>query len=311
MENPHIRVGIDVPESKFNNLAFPLLQKYAKERNMEIYHINCEKPMEEQGKFDVIMHKMTYDMEGDKMKYFKYRDLYEYQHNHPEIPFIDDLDAVEVTCNRETLNEALSRVNWPEGIEIGQPQAATLEKNDIESIKATTAHLHFPLLAKPLEGVTNEEAHTLRLATSPESLVNVPVPCLLQEYINHGAVVYKVYALGNHLAVTTRTSTRDINPDENITLNFHSQKPNVENGLWDHSIDLNKSAKTIPYDKFALLSEALRRDLKLHLVGFDILIDHSGKYWIVDVNYFPGYKFIDNLDELFYNFLVDVYHRRQ
>ena len=311
MEKPLFRVGTAGPVDKFDRIGFPSITKYAKERNVEIVQIDSTKPIEEQGKFDVILQKMTYEMEGDKMKYFKYRDLYEYQHNHKEVVFIDDLDAVEVTCDRCTLTEALSKVKWPEGIDIAQPQAATLLKNDIDSIRETTAKLHFPLLAKPLGGFTNDEAHTMRLATSPESLVGVPVPCLLQEYINHGAVVYKIYALGNHLEVTTRTSTRDIQENEQFTLNFHSQHSKDENGLWDHSINLEEYAKTIPYDKFALLSEALRRDLKLHLVGFDILIDKNGKYWIVDVNYFPGYKFIENIEEKFFNFIVDVYNHKQ
>ena len=63
----------------------------------------------------------------------------------------------------------------------------------------------------------------MKITTTPQVLVGFPVPCLFQEYINHGAVVYKVYELGNQLEVTCRTSTRDIKEGESFTLEFNSQ----------------------------------------------------------------------------------------
>ena len=309
MSETKFRVGCAGPTDKWQRIGWDELISYAKERGVEIVYIDSEKPIEEQGKFDIIIHKMTYGMEGDKMKYFKYRDLYNYHKNHPEVIFIDDLDAVEMTSDRELLNKTIQSVQWPEGITISAPQAEMLYKNDIETIKEVTSHLHFPLLAKPKEGISNTAAHSMRIATTPEALVGVPVPCLLQEYVNHGAVVYKIYALGDHMEVTARTSSRDILPGENFVLDFHSQHSTDNNGFWDHTVNLKEVV--IPYEKFAVLSKAIRKNLNLHLVGFDILIDKEGKYWIVDVNYFPGYKMIENLSGKFFSFFVDLYNHVQ
>ena len=303
------RVGAAGDKGKWERIGWDAIIEYAKSQNVEIVYIDLTKSIEEQGKFDIIIHKLTHVVNDDPMNSSEYKMVYDYCKKHPETKLIDDLDAMQVVNDRESLTKALQTVSWPEGINVHEPQSQMLFANDLESIKKVTNNLRFPLLAKPKLGGSKESAHLMRLVTNPEALVGVAVPCLLQEYINHGAVVYKVYALGDHLEVTARTSSRDIKPNENFVLNFQSQKSSEENGLWDHTVDL-KHVK-IPYDKFMQCSAALRRDLNLHLIGFDILIDKEGNFWIVDVNYFPGYKMIEKLEEKFFNFLVDVHNGKQ
>lgn len=135
-------------------------------------------------------------------------------------------------------------------------------------------------------------------------MIGFPTPSLLQEYINHGGIVYKIYTIGDHLEVTARPSTRDLKKNETVTIDFHSQKPDVENGIWTHH-QITKD-DNFPIEDFKKISKAIRSSLKMELIGFDILIDSSGSYWIIDINSFPGYKMIPNLPELFYEFFVNL-----
>lgn len=298
-----IRVGYCGPEEKWHRIGWPGLVEYGKEHGCEIVHIDLTKSIEDQGPFNLIVHKMTYIMSGHDMSVDPgLQRLYDFSKAHPDVVFIDDLDAVAITLDREEMNEAISKVVWPEGIVVGQPQAALLEASDIDTIKKVTANLHFPLLAKPKSGCSTTDSHMLRIATTPEALVGVPTPTMLQEYINHGGIVYKIYTLGDQIEVTARTSTRDVALDENLILDFHSQHSNEDNGLWARPQELDKVP--LPIDDFQKMSKAIRNSLNMQLIGFDILKDHSNKYWIVDINFFPGYKNVVDVWPKFYNFFM-------
>jgi inositol-1,3,4-trisphosphate 5/6-kinase/inositol-tetrakisphosphate 1-kinase len=132
----------------------------------------------------------------------------------------------------------------------------------------------------------------------------VPTPAVLQEFVNHNGVVYKIYALGDRLEAGARPSMRNIRDDEHFALDFDSQHSEVDNGLWVKKEAIGKVE--LPLENFARISAILRDALKLNLIGFDILIDEGGGYWLVDLNYFPGYKNIENLWEQFFNFFLEI-----
>ena len=303
------RIGTAGDKGKWQRFGWDSLIEYAKQHNVEIVYIDTSKPIEEQGKFDIIVQKLIYNIGENPMDNPEYRIVYEYIQNHPEIKLIDNFDMMLIINDREKLSNVLKTIKWPDTINIRYPKSVMLYANDIDTIKKATENMKYPILAKPKLAGTVPAAHLMRMTSSPEALVGITVPCLLQEFINHGSVVYKVYVIGKHIEVTARTSIRDIKPEENIEINFHSQKSTEENGLWDHSIDL-KEVK-IPLDDLQIISDALTKSLKMHLIGFDIIIDKNNNYWIIDVNYYPGYKMVDNLQEKFFNFLSDIYYGRQ
>ncbi|EAY13259.1 Inositol 1, 3, 4-trisphosphate 5/6-kinase family protein [Trichomonas vaginalis G3] len=305
-----IRLGYAGPQKKWESIKWNEFITYAGERGMDVIYIDLDKDLEPQGPFDIILHKVTYMMHSpivDQNPLIK--NLITYIRNHPEVIVLDNLEAVGITLDRELLNNAIESIKWPEGVDIRVPHADMLLQSDLESIKKVTSKLRFPLLSKPkvgseIVGATKETAHMLRLATSPESLVGVATPTLLQEYINHGGVVYKIYTIGDHLEVTARPSTRNVESGEDISIDFHSERPDDPNGVWIHKDGLDKIQ--MPIEDFKKLSKAIRTSMKMELIGFDILIDEKGAYWIVDLNFFPGYKMIPNLWELFYNFFMSL-----
>ena len=301
-----MKIGYCGSQGKWDRMNWNEFILYCNNNNVEIKYIDLDKSIEEQGPFDLILHKITYSMkESDLNSLNQIKNLENYIKNHPEIIFLDDLNSVSLTLDREKLNLALSSIEWPKDIKISSPKAQMLYSNDKNQIEYTIQNLKFPLLVKPKGACSTDESHHLRLVSSSKSLETAIIPSLLQEYINHGGIVYKIYTIGDHLEVGARPSTRDILPGEELILDFHSQKPNINNGLWTNP--LNLSNITYPIENFQKISKILRKSLNMQLIGFDILIDHENNYWIVDVNYFPGYKNVNNLWEKFLNFFKSYF----
>ena len=84
---------------------------------------------------------------------------------------------------------------------------------------------------------------------------------------------------------------------------FHSQHSEEQNGIWTKPRDF--SDVKVPMNDFIQISSDLRKALHVDLLGFDVIIDKNNKFWIIDLNYFPGYKHVDNLWPKFLNFIME------
>lgn len=119
---------------------------------------------------------------------------------------------------------------------------------------------------------------------------------IAQEYIaNHGGVIFKVYAVGNNVSVQARSSVKS-NPKNSKTgyYLFDSQRLNRgEHYTFDNATGCSKTTDAImPSQKLtSSIVSALSKRLGLTLLGVDLIYDvHSKNYYVVDINYFPGYK---------------------
>ena len=301
MSNPYL-IGYCGPEGKWHRMGWNSIVECGKRHNFIMKHIDLNQPIEEQGNFSLIIHKLTYQMtNGEDLEVKRFSD---YCQKHPNVVIIDPLGPVSMTLDRQKMTDACSRIQYPNnlGFNVKVPKTIIVDSNEPEILDSALAQLKFPILAKPKLAGSVESAHILRLCTTRDHLLNIPTPTILQEYINHGGIIYKCYALGDHLEVGCRPSTRDVFEGETIEIDFHSQHSNDPNGMWAHPENLDKIH--IPYERFILLSSILRSQLNIQLLGFDILIDHNDDYWLVDINYFPGYKNVQNLDEKFCDFIL-------
>ncbi len=300
MSEEKLRIGFCGPSEKWERMKWTEFMAYAASKGVDVVCVDLTKPIDKQGPFSVFIHKFTYVMKGHDMTADPgLNSFYKYCKEHPEIPVIDDLDAVAVCLDRYELNDMIQKIKWPENVQVHIPRSLMLEKSETaEQIAQVTKNLRYPILAKPND-CSSAATHLMRLVTSDEQLIGVPTPSHLQEYINHNGVVFKVYALGEHLEVGARPSTRNIQPGESLEVDFDSSRLD-DNCLWTKPRDL--SHVPLPLEDFKIMSKILRKELKLNLIGFDILIDQENKYWLIDINYFPGYKNIDNLWQKFLDF---------
>lgn len=298
-----IRIGYCGPKAKWERMKWAEFVSYCNERSVDLIWIDLKQPIEKQGHFDLIIHKLTYIMKGyDITCNEELLNLYNYIKANNVI-LVDDLDQVAVLLDREELTKKLKTITWPKELSISIPNAEMLNnESTIENLNAIGKNLRFPIIAKPKSASSSQGSHTLRLATEIEQLVGVITPSLLQEYINHNGIVYKLYTLGDTLISGIRPSTRNINKGECINIDFFSQPSEEAKSIWTPKRDLSKVE--MPIEDFKQISKILRKELKMDLIGFDILIDDDKHYWLVDVNYFPGYKNVDDLWGKFYNFLI-------
>jgi inositol-1,3,4-trisphosphate 5/6-kinase/inositol-tetrakisphosphate 1-kinase len=296
-----IRIAYAGPPDKWERMSWSDFISYARDRGIEVFPLDFTRPLPSQLPISLIVHKMTYFMSAPNPSVDA---LAAFARENPEIPIIDDLSAVAVTLDRAELTRAFEAIEWPSDLRVSLPRTQILNDSRPETIAETVASLRFPILAKAKVAGGTDAAHWMRIVSQADQLVGVRTPTVLQEFVNHGGVVYKVYALGEHIEAGGRPSMRDITEGENVALDFHSQKSDVDNGLWVKKESLGKIE--LPMDDFRRISAILRKGLRLNLIGFDILIDESKRYWLVDLNFFPGYKNIDNLWETFLNFFLDV-----
>jgi hypothetical protein len=175
----------------------------------------------------------------------------------------------------------------------------------------------------------------MTLVFNHNQLSVIPLPFLAQEFVNHGGVIFKAFALGDHCRFVKRPSIPDLKHNcESIVLHrshnalcltlsrfcfsnqptnqpveraisFDSQNPlypQVQDAMLDRSQqeqDLVDRAVLPPDAVLRAIVRIIQDELGLHLLGFDLIVDkNSGQYHVIDVNYWPSKR------RFFYNVLL-------
>lgn len=155
-----------------------------------------------------------------------------------------------------------------------------------------------------------------------EGLKDCQPPCVAQDFVNHSAILYKVFIVGNNFHVAERPSLK----------NFYANDCESLDTLFFSSHDISKSGSNSEWSVISAEDEALRvqpnfeiiesivvkvtKIFGLVLVGVDVVIEnHTGKYAIIDVNVFPGYdgypQFFKHLVDSVKRLLIEQLHDRQ
>ncbi|MQL98424.1 hypothetical protein Taro_031131 [Colocasia esculenta] len=164
--------------------------------------------------------------------------------------------------------------------------------------KLCIAKLSFPNIVKPQVACGVADAHKMALVFKYEDFehLHIPLPAIVQEYVDHGSTIFKFYVLGEKVFHAVKKSM----PNADVFLSTSG-----ENGCTPIIFDSLKSLPTAEgkldafkeqkhYLDIELVKNAakwLRRCLDLTIFGFDIVIEEgSGDHVIVDVNYLPSFK---------------------
>jgi len=181
--------------------------------------------------------------------------------------------------------------------------------------------LKFPVIAKPLVADGSAKSHKMALVYNQEGLNSVKPPVVVQEFVNHGGVIFKVYVVGESVRCVKRKSLPDMGEEELMRVSedlwAFSQ---VSNLARDERID-DRYYKRMHLDNAEMpslnfltqIAGELRRVMKLNLFNFDVIKDSQLKnhYLIVDINYFPGYAKMPGYETVFTDFLCNVLWNKQ
>ncbi|KAI9175607.1 hypothetical protein H9P43_006978 [Blastocladiella emersonii ATCC 22665] len=328
---PPLHLGVIFPLKKRAQSGFDGLAEHAAAKhNMRVTFISLERPIAEQGAFDVILHKLSETFlgftAGDPDATAHWDRVVAYRAAHPRVPFMDPVESLVPLQSRERMAEALAAVvaGDSEGV-LALPRtlaATTLAAATAElsaSSPSGTGTGPFPLIVKRDEACSSHASHVMAVVAGPAQWAALVAggpfdsdeQVTIQQLVPHGGVLYKVYALGpDRPHVLLRPSLKDRWEDIGEPLVFDSQRipkafPESTNGSTMGSVqaaflsataeDRAETARRLDSDgiraQLAALTKRIASTMNLTLFGFDAVYHAAERrLYLVDVNYFPSFQ---------------------
>ncbi|XP_064955692.1 inositol-tetrakisphosphate 1-kinase 4 isoform X1 [Musa acuminata AAA Group] len=279
-------VGYALTSKKVKSFLQPKLEGLAKKKGIVFVAIDQSQPLVDQGPFDIVLHKLT----GKEWQQI----LQDYWEKHPEVTVLDPPAAIQHLYNRQSMLQDVANLNLSDCYgKVGTPRQLVITKDPSSIPDAVSkARLTLPLVAKPLVVDGSAKSHELSLAYDEFSLSKLDPPLVLQEFVNHGGVLFKVYIVGEAIKVVRRFSLPDVSKREllNNTGVFRFPRVSCAAASADDA-DLDPSiAELPPRPLLEKLARELRLRLGLRLFNIDIIREHGtrDRFYVIDINYFPG-----------------------
>ncbi|TKY55207.1 Inositol-tetrakisphosphate 1-kinase 1 [Spatholobus suberectus] len=298
------RVGYALQPKKVESFLQPSLVDYAKQHGIDLVQIDPTTPLQQQGRFHCIIHKLH------TQQWKKH--LQEFSTNYPNTLIIDPPELVDRLHNRVSMLEAVTHLQISlENATVGVPRQVVV--NEPKAFDFDKMGLRFPVIAKPLAADGGAGSHELCLVFDREGLSALSVPTVLQEFVNHGGVVFKIYTAGQRVNCVKRKSLADISEERLRTLKGALPFSRVSNlGVQDEEEEGGggavENAELPPQSLVGELARALREALGLNLFNVDVIRDgkEPTRYLVIDVNYFPGYAKMPSYEPFITDFLLDI-----
>ncbi|KDP41554.1 hypothetical protein JCGZ_15961 [Jatropha curcas] len=297
-------VGYALTSKKIKSFLQPKLEGLARNKGILFVAIDQSRPLTDQGPFDIVLHKLTGKEWGQILE--------DYRRTHPEVTVLDPPDAIQHLHNRQSMLQCVADMNLsnPYG-RVDIPRQLVIKK-DAASIPDAVmkAGLMLPIVAKPLVADGSAKSHELSLAYDQLSLQKLEPPLVLQEFVNHGGVMFKVYIVGEAIKVVRRFSLPDVCKRElaNNAGVFRFPRVSCAAASADNA-DLDPGvAELPPQPLLEKLAKELRRRLGLRLFNLDIIREHGTRdqFFVIDINYFPGYGKMPEYEHIFTDFLLSL-----
>jgi inositol-1,3,4-trisphosphate 5/6-kinase/inositol-tetrakisphosphate 1-kinase len=270
--------------------------------------------------------------------------LERYKEEHPCCCLVDPPEKIKVVLCRADIANVLSKclvgVTTTSGIPVATPKFFVSYESNVTRLATELGErsFRFPIISKPFTAAGSPESHKMVIFLNSNGLKEIQSPCLLQEYANHDAILHKVYVLGDDVYVFQRSSLPNLpvgnNDNEEINyVAFDSQapypklsvfRPNDSTALTDGEPDTaqgdhQKQENThctecssvvthfVDADELKPVASALQRAFCLGLFGFDVIVSRERGWpemFVIDVNYFPSYKEVENFPFLLTQYLA-------
>lgn len=142
----------------------------------------------------------------------------DYLYRHPSTSIIDPFEAVRAVVSRARTCRRLRELEDDFGrshagrkrCPFRQPRFAVSESPELLGEAVQCAGLSFPVICKPIEACGRPLSHSMVVAVDAEGLSLVECPSVVQEYINHSGLFFKVYVIDQDVMVFQRPSLPDL-----------------------------------------------------------------------------------------------------
>lgn len=314
-------VGYALAKKKENSFIQASLLSLTKEKGIDLIKIDTKTPLIDQGPFDCVLHKLY----GEDWK----KQLNDYSIKYPNVLILDSPDSIQRLHNRISMLEVVSElcvengnvnvnVNESDESSFGIPkQVLIYESEKLLDPSLWGEGLTFPVIAKPLVADGSAKSHKMSLVYNTEGLNKLKPPIVLQQFVNHGGVIFKVYVVGKYVKIVKRKSLPDVSEEKLLSLQGSLSFSQVSNLTQSERSDdtyyktMNlEDAEMPPQSLISDIACGLRRAMKLQLFNFDVIRDTKigNRYLVIDINYFPGYAKMPCYEKVFTDFFCDAFN---
>ncbi|KAG6483659.1 hypothetical protein ZIOFF_060311 [Zingiber officinale] len=294
-------VGYALTSKKVKSFFQPKLERLARKKGIIFVAIDQSRSLLDQGPFDIVLHK-------------------DYREENPGVTVLDPPISIQHLHNRQSMLQVVVDLNLSDSYgKVGVPKQLVISKEPSSIPEAVRkARLGLPLVVKPLLVDGSAKSHELSLAYDEFSLSMLDPPLVLQEFINHGGILFKVYIVGEAVKVVRRFSLPDVDKREQLSNKGAFRFPRVSCAAASaDDADLDPSiAELPPRPLLEKLAKELRNRLGLRLFNIDIIRERGtrDRFYVIDINYFPGYSKMPEYEHIFTDFLLGIgqskYRRR-
>ncbi|XP_056172770.1 inositol 1,3,4-trisphosphate 5/6-kinase 4-like [Syzygium oleosum] len=268
---------------------------------------------------DLVLHKATDEIVSFNLNSFSeltervtfsegMQELKRYLEHNPQCCVIDPFDKVYPVLDRLEIQNilcGLQDLSMKDSCKIRGPHHLKVDTfNEPELItRLSEAKLSPPFIVKPQVACGVADAHSMAIVFKVEDFkdLKVPVPAIIQEYVDHSSTLYKFYVLGDKVFHAVKKSIPNGDalmklPETNgrQPLVFDSLKslPTVTNSQSSGDESIAKtSAGSLNLDLVTDAAKWLSERLDLTIFGFDVVVqDGTRDHVIVDLNYLPSFK---------------------
>ncbi|WOK98681.1 hypothetical protein Cni_G07393 [Canna indica] len=304
-------VGYALAPKKQQSFIQASLVELARERGIDLVPIDTTLPLANQGPFDCVLHKLY----GEEWK----AQLEDFVDKNPGVSIVDPPLAIERLHNRISMLQVVSELEIPQEREtFGIPSQVVIYDSGALSNSGVVGALRFPVIAKPLVADGSAKSHKMALVFQRDGLLKLKPPLVLQEFVNHGGVIFKVYVVGDYVQCVKRKSLPDVSEEKlecsegSMTFSQVSNLTAQDSLESEYSVHLEE-AEMPPLSFITDIARGLKRAMGLHLFNFDVIRDvkAGNRYLVIDINYFPGYAKMPFYEKALTDFFWDIVHENK
>ncbi|XP_041352740.1 inositol-tetrakisphosphate 1-kinase-like isoform X1 [Gigantopelta aegis] len=223
------RIGYWISEKKSKKLNFEEHRNMFRNAGIDLKKIDLTRSLEEQGPFDAILNKLadvlTRANMGNTEAQQNIQNIQNYISAHPECIVIDPLPVVRRLLNRYNQYNLMFQSHLvKEESDFFVPPFVELHTTDVETNKKKMAEagVTFPFVSKTSVAHGSELSHKMAVIFNEEGLKDITVPCVAQSFINHNAVLFKIYVIGTKQFIAQRPSLKNFYSTDHETIFFDS-----------------------------------------------------------------------------------------
>lgn len=193
------RIGYALAQKKTQSFLQEKLCRESLNKGVQLIQIDLTRSLREQGPFDAILHKIN--------RQEWYDELASYQLSHPDVLVVDPPEAIQRLYNRLSMLQVVGeRRVYDSGCSVGVPRQIFVDDRNHLIEKFEASGLEFPVIAKPLVVDGTHKSHIMWLVYNEEGLRKLAPPLVIQEFVNHGGVIFKVFVVGGAVRCVRRHS---------------------------------------------------------------------------------------------------------